>query len=85
MFVNLNLSKIGQNKWACGANQMVCLEKFFLEAFEPAVTRRCSFQDTTSSVLAYTRCQDFGHTSAWAFPATYSTEIQARASVSQHK
>lgn len=53
-------SKIGQNKWVCGANQMVCLEKFFLEGFEPAITRSCSFQDITSPFLAYTRCQDFG-------------------------
>lgn len=85
MFVNLNLFKIGQNKWACGANQMVCLEKLFLEAFEPGITRRCTFQDTTSPFLAYTRCQDFGHTTTWAFPTTYSTKIQARASASQHK
>lgn len=84
MFVNLNMFKIGQNKWACGANQMVCLEKF-LEDFDPGITRRCPFQDTTSSFLAYTRCQDFGHTTAWAFPTTYFSEIQARASVSQHK
>lgn len=68
MFVNLNMSKIGQNKWVCEANQMVCLEKFFLEAFESGITRRWSFQDTTSPFLAYTRCQDFGHTTAWAFP-----------------
>lgn len=44
MFVNLNLFKIGQNKWVCGTNQMVCLEKFILEAFEPGITKSALFR-----------------------------------------
>lgn len=39
MFVNLNLSKIGQNKCACVANQMICLEKLGFQGFQTRFNR----------------------------------------------